>query len=137
MKTHKKTDLKMTPQRMAILQYLEGNKDHPSVEDIYHEIRKTFPMISLATVYKTIEVLKKRGELLELTIDSTRRRYDPDTSRHHHLVCIECGTIADVHGDIHIEFPEKQGEPFKILSSHIEFYGICEKCRPWRESNQH
>ena len=80
--------LKLTPQRAAIFEYLDGNKSHPSAEDIYLEIKKRYPMISFATVYKTLEALKSRGDILELSVDPERRRYDPDTGPHHHLICI-------------------------------------------------
>jgi Fur family peroxide stress response transcriptional regulator len=129
MGTHKETDIKMTPQRFAIIEYLDGNKSHPSAEDIYMEIKKKYPMISFATVYKTIELLKKRGDILELTIDSARRRYDPDTSNHHHLICISCKKIRDIHSDFPVDAPDDIEESFDMVGNHIEFYGICPKCK--------
>jgi len=121
--------LKLTPQRLEILKYLDGNKCHPSAEDIYKEIRNKFPMMSFATVYNTIETLKKRGELVELTIDPERRHYDPDTSHHHHLICKTCKKILDIHSDFSINIPEEQKGTFEVLGNHIEFYGICPTCK--------
>ena len=119
----------MTPQRVAILEYLDGNKNHPSAEDIYMEIKKKYPMMSFATVYKTIEILKKRGSLLELTIDPERRRYDPETKRHHHLICIECKKVVDIYSDFPIDVPAGERESFQMVGNHIEFYGICPECK--------
>jgi len=129
MEKYKDTGLKMTPQRLAILEYLDGNKNHPSAEDIYLEIKKKYPMISFATVYKTIEVLKKRGNLLELTVDPARRRYDPDTSNHHHLICIDCKKIVDIYIDLKVDVPEDAKGSFEMVGNHIEFYGICPECK--------
>ena len=98
-------------------------------EDIYKEIIKKFPMMSFATVYNTIETLKKRGELVELTIDPERRHYDPDTSHHHHLICKKCKKIIDIHRDFSINIPEDQKGAFEVLDNHIEFYGICSTCK--------
>ena len=121
--------LRLTPQRMAILEYLEGNKSHPSAEEIYIEIKKRYPMLSFATVYKTLEALKSRGRLLELSVDPERRRYDPDTGPHHHLMCIRCKKIVDIHKDFSLEVPEEARVSFDIIGNHIEFYGICPDCR--------
>ncbi len=84
--------LRLTPQRIAILDYLDGNKSHPSAEDIYRAVAKKFPTISLATVYNTLSALARRGQLLKLTIDPSKARYDPNTFPHHHLICNVCKT---------------------------------------------
>ncbi len=120
---------KLTPQRLAILDYLEGNTSHPAAEDIYKEVRKRFPTMSFATVYNTLQVLKNRGEILELTIDPDRRHYDPNPEPHHHMICTGCKRIVDVHGDFKVEIPEDQRQGFEIKGNHIEFYGICRECR--------
>ncbi|UCH80170.1 MAG: transcriptional repressor [Nitrospiraceae bacterium] len=129
MQKYRDMGIKLTPQRLAILEYLEGNEDHPSADDIYTEIKKKFPMMSFATVYNTLETLKKRGDLVELTIDPERRHYDPDTRHHHHLICRKCKKILDIHRDFSIEIPEDQKGTFEVLGNHIEFYGICPSCK--------
>src|SRR3972149_903313 len=82
---------KLTPQRMAILNYLEGNKTHPSIEAIFSAIKPDYPTLSLATVYNTIDALKKIGGVTEINIDSGRSHYDPDTRPHNHIICKQCG----------------------------------------------
>jgi len=128
MDRHRKVGFKLTPQRLAILEYLDGNKDHPAAEDIYRDVKKRFPMMSLATVYNTLEALKKSGGVLELTIDPERRHYDPNTEPHHHLICLECKKIVDVHKDFKINIPPAQRQGFKVTGNHIEFYGTCPEC---------
>ena len=91
--------IRLTPQRIAILKFLEGNTDHPTAEDIYKGIKRSYPTLSFATVYNTLQTLTERGELLEITIDPTRKHYDPNTTPHHHIVCVECNEIMDVFMD--------------------------------------
>src|SRR3989304_3012829 len=88
--------LNVTPQRMAIFKALEENRNHPSADDIYKIIIKEFPTVSLATVYRTLETLVAMGELAELLFVKGVRNYDPNTSPHHHGVCIICGKASDV-----------------------------------------
>lgn len=120
---------KATPQRMAILEYLAGNKEHPSADDVYRAVSRRFPTMSVATVYNTLEALRRRGEVLELTIDPVKKRFDPGTAPHHHLICVECKRIVDVRVDYDLVVPEAQREDFEITGNHVEFYGRCSACR--------
>jgi len=126
MNKYSRFHLKLTPQRIAILDYLEGNKSHPSAEDIYGGVAKRLPTISFATVYNTLSALVRRGQLLKLTIDPSKARYDPNTSPHHHLICTHCKTIEDVDARYRIALPDTN---FEVARSHVEFYGTCPKCR--------
>lgn len=122
----------MTPQRIAILEYLKDNESHPSAEDIYSEVSRRFPTMSFATVYNTLETLRERGDLRELTIDSDRLRFDPDMRPHHHLICTACRKIADVHLEFPLQLPEGGIEDFEVTGNHVEFYGLCSECRKKR-----
>ena len=127
--------IKLTPQRLAILEFLEDNKSHPSAEEIYREVKQKYPMMSFATVYNTLEALKRRGNLMELTIDPERRRYDPDTGYHHHLICKRCKKIIDIHAEFSIDIPASDRASFDIEGNHIEFYGVCSDCKEKRKEN--
>ena len=129
MKRLKNMGLKHTPQRLAILDYLEGNKEHPSAEDIYTAVSKKFPTMSFATVYNTIDALKKCDRVLEITIDSSKKRFDPFTEPHHHLMCVKCKRIVDIHSDYKLPLSNNDKEGFEIIGNHIEFYGICPECK--------
>ena len=120
--------LRLTPQRLAILEFLKGNSSHPSAEDIYHGVKSRYPAISFATIYNTLEKLKALGGVRELTIDSSRRRYDPDTTPHHHLVCRSCGRIVDIHADYQLDLPEHASQEFEVVATHVEFIGRCRPC---------
>jgi len=126
---------KRTPQRLAIFDYLEGNTSHPSAEDIYRAVSKRYQSMSFATVYNTLNMLAKTGTVRELTIDPARKRYDPDTSNHHHLLCVLCGKIMDVPDRIPLSLPDDLASDFTMLGSHIEFYGHCAACVKKRKSS--
>jgi len=121
--------LKLTPQRIAILDYLEGNKDHPSADEIYKAISKRFPTMSFATVYNTLSTLREKGAVLELTIDPAKKRYDPETSRHNHLICVTCKKVVDIPVDFALELPSGARHGFTVMSNHVEFYGLCPACK--------
>jgi Fur family transcriptional regulator, peroxide stress response regulator len=125
---YKELGLKLTPQRLSILAYLEDNKCHPTADDIYRHVSKKFPTMSPATVYNTLETLKERGRLREITIEADKRHFDPDTSRHHHAICEKCKKIVDIHVDFDLTATEKDLSGFRITGSHVEFYGLCSAC---------
>jgi len=129
MQKFKDIGFKLTPQRLAILDYLEGNTSHPSAEDIYKAVSVQFPTMSFATVYNTLDSLKEKGYVLELTIDPAKKRFDPCTDLHHHLICTVCSRVQDLHIDFSIDLPDHVKANFTITGNHIEFYGICPVCR--------
>jgi Fur family transcriptional regulator, peroxide stress response regulator len=136
--TQKKTEgprFKRTPQRLAILEYLEGNTAHPSAEDIFRAVSKRYESMSFATVYNTLNTLTKSGELRELMIDPERKRYDPDTSRHHHLLCVLCSKVVDIPETIKVELPNDLTEQFTLLGTHVQFYGHCAPCKKKRKAS--
>jgi Fur family peroxide stress response transcriptional regulator len=120
---------KRTPQRLSILEHLDGNTSHPSADDIFRVVAKKNPSMSFATVYNTLNTLVEAGAVQELTIDPDRKRYDPDISAHHHLICLECKKVTDIPGDIPVDIPRGVARDYAILGSHIEFYGHCATCK--------
>lgn len=124
-----KRRFKRTPQRLAILDYLEGNITHPSADDIFKAVSRRYRSMSFATVYNTLNTLTEAGVLRELTIDPHRKRYDPDTSLHHHLICVSCKKIVDIPGEIPVELPKNTARDFTVIGNHVEFYGHCPACR--------
>ena len=126
----KSKKLKITPQRLGIFEILEGNTAHLSAEDVFKEIRKSYPTISFTTVYKTLEIMEKMGEIMKITIDEERKHYDPDTNIHHHIICSRCNKISDIKDDsIKPKLPREILDEFTPSSYHISFYGTCKKCR--------
>jgi Fur family peroxide stress response transcriptional regulator len=123
---------RLTPQRMAVLKTLVTNEEHFSVEQIYERVRVDFPMTSLATIYKTVAVLKEMGEVLELGFSDGSNRYDGSKPYPHpHLICIKCKNIVDI--DISTldalsqKITHKTG--YRIVNHRLDFFGICPQCQ--------
>lgn len=125
----KSLGIKLTPQRIAILRFLERNEEHPSAETIYKALKRKFPTMSLATVYNTLENLKNKGLIWELTIDPKKKRFDPNPGPHHHLFCEKCNKIFDVPHEIPVPVERLEQEGFQIIKSHVEIVGICPHCK--------
>jgi Fur family peroxide stress response transcriptional regulator len=139
MRKYRDIGFKLTPQRIAILDYLEGNRQHPSAEEIYGAVLKKFSTLSLATVYTTLTALKVRGRIVELTIDPSKKRYDPQAGSHNHLICVSCKRIIDIPPVRSLELLESVKQEFTLINAHVEFYGLCPKCTaktPLQKTNQ-
>ena len=128
MKKYENIRLKLTPQRLAIMEYLEGNKDHPSASDIYQAVSEKFPTMSFATVYNTLKTLKNIDNIQEITIDPDKKRFDPNVVRHHHLICTQCRKVIDINTEFELGLSDGQKHGFKITGNHIDFYGVCPEC---------
>jgi len=122
---------KITPQRLAIVKILAKSKGHPSVEDIYDEIKTDFPTMSLATVYRNIVLIKSFGEVLELGFPDGSNRYDGNKPYPHpHVICVKCKKIVDPDLDTLDELKSEVASEtnFKILNHRLDFFGICSNC---------
>ena len=123
---------KLTPQRLAIVKILALSSGHPSVESIHHRLRRDFPTMSLATVYRNVLLIKSLGEVLELGFADGSNRYDGNKPYPHpHVVCVKCKTIIDPDldslKDMTAEVAAETG--FTILSHRVDFFGLCRDCR--------
>jgi Fur family peroxide stress response transcriptional regulator len=120
---------RLTPQRMAILQMLFGHHGHPTAEDLYQQVSAEFPMISLATVYKTLHVLEALGEVTTLSIDGCMH-YDPSTAPHPHLICVNCERILDLPASAMPALPEPTltETGARILRYDVRAFGWCPQC---------
>lgn len=121
--------LQVTYQRLAIYQALYHNNMHPSAEEIYQLVRKRFPMISLGTVYKTLERFYEVGLIQKVSPVTEVARYDAIVDPHHHMICLRCQTIKDVLDPTlnqKISPPENNG--FQILRQQVVYQGYCPTC---------
>jgi Fur family peroxide stress response transcriptional regulator len=125
-------DHRLTPQRMAVLKILAVSEGHPSVEQIYECMKVDFPMTSLATIYKTVTLLKEMGEVLELGFSDDSNRYDGNKPYPHpHLICTKCKNIMDAEvatlSELRQEVARSTG--YRIVSHRLDFFGICPQCQ--------
>ena len=128
----KEQGYRLTPQRMAVLRILAASEGHPSVEQIYERVKADFPMTSLATIYKTVTLLKEMGEVLELGFSDDGNHYDGNKPYPHpHLVCTKCKKITDLQVVNLSELPQKvaQSTGYRIVSQRLDFFGICPQCQ--------
>jgi Fe2+ or Zn2+ uptake regulation protein len=121
--------LKMTPQRRSIIEYLEAAEHHPTPEEVLSAVNKRFPMTSRATVYNTINWLKKAGMLQEI-FEAGSIRLDPNFDHHHHFVCRKCGRVEDVGFDLINDLGIcSLPNHHTIESFEIIIRGLCVKCQ--------
>jgi len=127
----KEKGLKMTPQRVAIIDALvENYKAHPGAALIYEEARKRARRVSLSTVYATLKEFSANGLIRQLEFDRMENRYDLDFSDHVNLVCDRCGKIMDYSLPSssldHRDVTRKTG--FVVTDTRLECHGFCRDC---------
>ena len=127
----KQRGLSATYQRIAIYKILQQREDHPTAEDIYKEVLKEHPTVSLATIYKNLETLAGHNLIGKVTHLHDLARYDKNTNHHHHLVCIKCKKIIDVQSKNleDLKIPSKLKKDFKVTDYKVQFDGICHQCQ--------
>ena len=130
-KLHKR-GLRITSHRLALLRLVAVSEGHPNAAQLYEQLRVQFPTVSLATIYKTLVLLKEEGEVLEIDLHNDSRYDGNKPFPHPHLVCNCCGKIID--GDeavffntVNQEIQEKY--QFQVLQSQLVFYGVCRSCQ--------
>ncbi|CUU60080.1 Fur family transcriptional regulator, peroxide stress response regulator [Parafrankia irregularis] len=127
-----RTELRLTPQRGAVLEVLKAADDHPTAAEVYERVRVAAPGIGSATVYRALALLVATGHALELSLgDGTAARYDANTSRHDHAVCERCGRAADIDHPVPdgmvAEIARRSG--FTITGYDLQFRGLCPDCQ--------
>ena len=123
--------LKVTTQRLAIFNFILSRKDHPTAEQIYHEMRFEYPTISLGTIYKNLHLLKELGLIQELGFNEGSVRYDPDMDVHINMICTKCGAITDYKSVAVEKLWNSMISDLGIKSKgqRIDIYHECEECK--------
>ncbi|HEX8686870.1 MAG TPA: Fur family transcriptional regulator [Pyrinomonadaceae bacterium] len=126
----REAELRLTPQRFAVLEYLARAQGHPTADQIAAEINRRFPRASRATVYNTLAALREAGLVREFVLGDGVARYESNTEAHHHFVCRACGRLEDVP-------PEAFKAPARVelAGGHevetveIVLRGLCAACK--------
>ncbi len=123
--------LSVTPQRLAVLSWLDDRYDHPTAEQIYQGVRKHLPAISFNTIYKTLEVLCEKGLVIKVNPLHDVARYDIRTYHHAHLVCRSCHAIVDLDwGPFSTpDIPAEALQGFEVDGQSVIFWGKCPQCQ--------
>ncbi len=123
----KEYDLKVTPQRVAIVEELYSN-GHMNIDELYKNLLKKFPSISLATIYKNVNAMLEKVFLKEVKIPEAKSVYELIKEDHSHLVCKSCGMIEDIDLDTSM-LQSSLNSNFKIENVEVVFSGICSHCQ--------
>ncbi len=124
-------ELRMTNQREMILAELRKSKNHLTADELYELVKKYLPRISLATVYRNLEILSEAGMIQKLEIGGRQKRFDAELSKHDHIYCIECHRIDNlkIEGKDSI-FPDvNESFGYTISGCRLEFKGLCPDCQ--------
>jgi len=126
----RKKGYKATPQRIAICRFALHSRDHPTARRIYNEVKKVHPTVSLATVYKTLQVLEELDLIQELNFSKGQARFDSYMKPLINLFCLQCGNIKDLDDPTTREIVERVAATTKFTATgqRLDVYGICQKC---------
>jgi Fur family ferric uptake transcriptional regulator len=135
----KQNGLKVTTQRVAILEVLNSRPGkHLTAEEIYDCVKRKYPEIGIATVYRTIQMLSELNLIDKLNIDDGYVRYEISKKgkedachHHHHLICLDCGNIYAFQDDLLETLEERIREAmgFDVVDHEVKLYGHCKKCK--------
>ena len=127
----KEKGFKVTPQRIAVYEALRSTKEHPSADILYNKLQPLYPTMSLATVYKSLEVFKELNLIQELNVGEDKFRYDANTKQHPHVSCLKCGKVEDVDDEMLFNLLDqvtaKTG--YEVVNQQLYFFGYCPFCK--------
>lgn len=108
--------------------------DHPTAAQVYEEVRKNYPQISLGTIYRNLNIMAEDGEIMRLPFSGSPDHFDQNPAEHYHIVCSHCGRIFDTDGipqELLVELDEAVQDctGVEVQSRRMIFYGICISCK--------
>lgn len=124
----RETGLRMTAQRNAVLELLEGNRSHPTADAIITKVQERLGYVSAATIYNTLESLEELGLIRRIDGLEAKAHFDPDTSYHHHAICSSCKRVFDV------DLGETRVPNFTV--DNIVIHGLCDECKAAKYSTR-
>ncbi|SFJ84921.1 Fur family transcriptional regulator, peroxide stress response regulator [Marinilactibacillus piezotolerans] len=127
----KYNNVRITPQRHAILEYLIDKDTHPTADDVYQALESRFPSMSVATVYNNLRLFIELGLVKEMKYGDSSSRFDFSSTEHYHAICTECGKIEDIYypGLDDVEVVASNLTGFEVTSHRLEIYGLCPDCQ--------
>jgi Fur family peroxide stress response transcriptional regulator len=123
-----KYNLKATPQRLEIISVLLNN-GHMNINDLYTSLLTKFPSISLATIYKNMNIMLEKGLLLEVKISKQKNVFELVKDEHSHVTCVKCKVVMDIALDVSdIITKVKDASKYSLDSNSLIFNGTCPRC---------
>lgn len=134
----RKKGFKVTPQRLAIYNALCNTKAHPNAEMIFNKLQPYYPTMSLATIYKTVDILKEIGLIQVINVGEDSLRYDATVELHPHIRCTMCGRVDDIMDfDFTPAIKEaEQRSSYDLSGQQFYFYGVCPDCQARSKTKQ-
>ena len=128
--------LPLTVQRRVILEVLADRLDHPTADQIFAAVRRRMPDVSRTTVYRVLDTLVRLGLAVKTPHPGAAVRFDPRTERHHHLVCVGCDRVIDLHAPEldALPLPDTRRLGFEADDYSLHIRGLCAACRGVRRS---
>jgi Fur family peroxide stress response transcriptional regulator len=122
---------RVTPQRVAIFKAVESSGSHPDADAVYKRVSREYPHISRDTVYRTLSMMEEKKIIGSVLSFGNAKRYDPNTNKHHHLICIRCRNIFDFDAEVfdRLEPPASRIASFQVFRITVHVEGICDKCQ--------
>lgn len=121
--------LRVTQQRLAVLEFLLATPRHPTAEEVEAGVNRLVPTTSRASVYNVLHSLKESGLVDELVLDDAVCRYDANLDRHHHFICRACGAVEDVSWQTFREAPHARLAEGHVVEDYtVTLRGICPRC---------
>lgn len=126
--------MKYSRQREIVRNIIDKANNHPTVEEVYAKVQMVDRNISIATVYRNLNLLAENGEIQKLNFFDEADRFDPNIKEHTHFVCKKCGKIIDINDDAYISHfsLDKEVEKkyrVKVDNHSLVLYGICNDCK--------
>ncbi len=123
--------LRMTNQREMILKELKKSRQHLTADELYERVKKSMPRISLATVYRNLEILSEAGIIAKLEISGRQKRFDYDVTVHDHIYCMQCQRVDNLELDRDaiqsVSYESDKG--YAVHGYRLEVAGICPECQ--------
>ncbi len=126
----RRSNISITPQRVAIYSALMGSTEHPGAEDIYNNVKTDFPDISIDTVYRTLSTFSQIGLVGVVEGYGEIKRYDPDIEPHHHFRCKRCNKIEDFQEPAFskLRAPARLRKKYNVSNVKVVVEGLCDNC---------
>lgn len=124
-------NLPVTVQRRVVLDALLDRHDHPTVDQLYEDVKERMPGVSRTTIYRALETLVDLGLARRTNHFEASARFDGNTDHHHHLVCRSCNRVTDIdHPSLNKFAPPSLGNiAFEVLDYSIHLEGLCAECQ--------